>query len=85
MLRSLVTRAFALIAGATIAATAMLAVAPTASAQSSRLDEIVKRDKLIVATFGTALDIMVAELAVESFFPADTQTAEALQALAATL
>ncbi len=28
-----------------------------------------------VATFGTALDITVAELAIESFFPADTTTA----------
>jgi transcriptional regulator with XRE-family HTH domain len=31
-----------------------------------------------VATFGTALDITVAELAIESFFPADTPTAAAL-------
>lgn len=33
-----------------------------------------------VATFGTALDITVAELAIESFFPADTATAAALGA-----
>jgi transcriptional regulator with XRE-family HTH domain len=33
-----------------------------------------------VATFGTALDITVAELAIESFFPADTSTAGALGA-----
>jgi transcriptional regulator with XRE-family HTH domain len=32
-----------------------------------------------VATFGTAVDITVAELAIESFFPADDQTAEALR------
>ena len=32
-----------------------------------------------VATFGTAVDITVAELAIESFFPADTATAEALR------
>ena len=32
-----------------------------------------------VATFGTALDITVAELAIESFFPADAATAEALR------
>ena len=34
-----------------------------------------------VATFGTALDITVAELAIESFFPADEATASALAAL----
>ena len=34
-----------------------------------------------VATFGTALDITIAELAIESFFPADAATAEALRAL----
>jgi len=33
----------------------------------------------IVATFGTALDITVAELSIESFFPADTATAAALR------
>jgi transcriptional regulator with XRE-family HTH domain len=33
-----------------------------------------------VATFGTAVDITVAELAIESFFPADGRTAEALRA-----
>ena len=32
-----------------------------------------------LATFGTAVDITVAELAIESFFPADAATAEALQ------
>jgi transcriptional regulator with XRE-family HTH domain len=31
-----------------------------------------------ITTFGTALDITVAELAIESFFPADTATADAL-------
>lgn len=33
----------------------------------------------IVATFGTPLDITVAELAIESFFPADADTADALR------
>ena len=33
-----------------------------------------------VTTFGTAVDITVAELAIESFFPADRTTAEALGA-----
>jgi transcriptional regulator with XRE-family HTH domain len=33
-----------------------------------------------VATFGTAVDITVAELAIESFFPADAATAQALRA-----
>ena len=33
-----------------------------------------------VATFGTALDITVAELAIESFFPADAASEEALRA-----
>jgi hypothetical protein len=32
-----------------------------------------------VATFGTAVDITVAELAIESFFPADAATADALR------
>jgi len=36
-----------------------------------------------IATFGTALDITLAELAIESFFPADAATAEALQRAAA--
>jgi transcriptional regulator with XRE-family HTH domain len=35
-----------------------------------------------VATFGTALDLTVAELAIESFFPADDATARALRELA---
>lgn len=35
-----------------------------------------------VATFGTPLDITVAELAIESFFPADADTASVLHALA---
>jgi transcriptional regulator with XRE-family HTH domain len=33
-----------------------------------------------VATFGTAVDITLAELSIESFFPADAATAAALQA-----
>jgi len=33
-----------------------------------------------LATFGTAVDITVAELAIESFFPADEPTARALTA-----
>jgi transcriptional regulator with XRE-family HTH domain len=33
--------------------------------------------------FGTATDVTVAELSIESFFPADSQTAEVLQAMAA--
>lgn len=33
-----------------------------------------------IATFGTALDITVAELAIESFFPADAKTDAALRA-----
>jgi transcriptional regulator with XRE-family HTH domain len=37
----------------------------------------------IVASFGTPIDITVAELAIESFFPADPVTAEALRAHAA--
>ena len=36
----------------------------------------------IVASFGTPLDITVDELAIESFFPADQDTAAALHALA---
>jgi hypothetical protein len=35
-----------------------------------------------IATFGTALDITLAELAIESFFPADAETAAALHATA---
>ncbi len=33
-----------------------------------------------VATFGTPLDVTVAELAIESFFPADPDTASLLRA-----
>jgi hypothetical protein len=33
-----------------------------------------------IATFGTALDITLAELSIESFFPADAATASALTA-----
>jgi hypothetical protein len=36
-----------------------------------------------VATFGTPLDITLAELAIESFFPADAETAAELRARAA--
>ena len=36
----------------------------------------------IVASFGTPLDITVAELAIESFFPADAETAAVLRELA---
>ncbi len=32
-----------------------------------------------VATFGTPMDVTVAELSIESFFPADPQTAETLR------
>jgi MmyB-like transcription regulator ligand binding domain len=34
-----------------------------------------------LATFGTALDITLAELAIEQFFPADPATERALHAL----
>jgi hypothetical protein len=34
------------------------------------------------AVFGTPVDITLSELALESFFPADTATAEALRRLA---
>lgn len=37
-----------------------------------------------VATFGTAVDITVAELSLEAFFPADARTREAVQAYAAS-
>jgi transcriptional regulator with XRE-family HTH domain len=37
----------------------------------------------IVASFGTPIDITVAELAIESFFPANAETAEILSARAA--
>lgn len=36
-----------------------------------------------ISTFGTAVDITVAELSIESFFPADAETGEALRALTA--
>ncbi|HEY3702480.1 MAG TPA: hypothetical protein VGL32_09495, partial [Acidimicrobiales bacterium] len=32
-----------------------------------------------IATFGTAIDVTIAELAIESFFPADRATADYLQ------
>jgi transcriptional regulator with XRE-family HTH domain len=34
-----------------------------------------------IATFGTAIDITLSELAIEAFFPADAQTADALRSL----
>ncbi len=34
-----------------------------------------------VTTFGTAVDITVAELSIEAFFPADPDTAERLAAV----
>jgi hypothetical protein len=34
-----------------------------------------------VATFGTPLDVTVAELVIESFFPADAATEAALRAM----
>ena len=37
-----------------------------------------------VATFGTAVDVTLAELSIEAFFPADAVTAEALRALPGT-
>jgi transcriptional regulator with XRE-family HTH domain len=37
-----------------------------------------------VATFGTAIDVTLAELSIEAFFPADTETAEVLRALPGT-
>jgi transcriptional regulator with XRE-family HTH domain len=37
----------------------------------------------MIATFGTALDITLAELSIETFLPADTATADALRARAA--
>ena len=33
-----------------------------------------------VATFGTAIDVTLAELSIEAFFPADAETASALRA-----
>jgi transcriptional regulator with XRE-family HTH domain len=38
-----------------------------------------------VATFGTAVDITVAELSIEAFFPADARTAQAARAAAEAL
>jgi len=32
-----------------------------------------------IATFGTAVDVTVAELSIEAFFPADAATARALR------
>ena len=36
-----------------------------------------------IATFGTATEVTVAELAIEAFFPADAETAAALHRRAA--
>ncbi len=36
-----------------------------------------------VTTFGTAVDVTLAELSIEAFLPADSTTAEALRRLAA--
>jgi hypothetical protein len=39
----------------------------------------------MLATFGTALDITLTELTIETFLPADAETAAALQRRAAVL
>jgi hypothetical protein len=36
-----------------------------------------------ITTFGTAFDITLSELSIEAFFPADADTADRLNALAA--
>jgi len=55
MLESLFKKASKVAVGLTVGAMSLLSYAPSADAQTtSRLEEIVKRDKLIVATFGTA-------------------------------
>jgi polar amino acid transport system substrate-binding protein len=55
MISSLFKKVSSCVAAASLVAAAATIAAPTsAQAQTSRLDEIVKRDKLIVATFGTA-------------------------------
>jgi hypothetical protein len=38
-----------------------------------------------VATFGTAVEVTASELSIESFFPADERTAEAMRAYLASL
>lgn len=48
-----------------------------------RLGETVLSLISTTTVFGTPVDITLSELALETFFPADTATAEALQALAA--
>jgi hypothetical protein len=45
-----------------------------------RVDDGVLSFFSTIATFGTALDITLAELAIESFFPADAATEAALRA-----
>ncbi len=49
-----------------------------------RLGETVLSLISTTTVFGTPVDITLSELALETFFPADTATAEALHALAAT-
>lgn len=44
-----------------------------------RVDETDLSFLAIIATFGTAVDITLSELAIESFFPADDATAAYLQ------
>ena len=36
-----------------------------------------------ISTFGTAVEVTTSELSIESFFPADAGTAEALKAMGA--
>ena len=38
-----------------------------------------------VATFGTAVEVTASELSIESFFPADAATAEAMRAYVGSL
>ncbi|MDQ6436915.1 helix-turn-helix transcriptional regulator [Mesorhizobium sp. LHD-90] len=59
------------------------AYSPIAVPLRLRLDDTVLSFISTITVFGTPLDVTLSELAIESFFPADRATAEAMRELAA--
>lgn len=56
-----------------------LGTGPNQTSLRTRLEDSELAFFSVVASFGTPIDITVAELAIESFFPANTETADFLR------
>lgn len=63
--------------------TPALDYSPIAVPLRLRMDGLTLSFISTITVFGTPLDVTLSELAIESFFPADPQTAEAMRAMAA--